>query len=455
MFGANKKKKDFYAYNGLREKSQCEHLCHAPFQNLLFVQSGKMMVCHYNRGFSIGTFPEQSIDEAWKGRRIDALRANVSNYEVTPGCQFCGDEIVAGNFQTAGCKKYDYLAGSLTGYPSSIEFQTSNRCNLECIMCSGEYSSAIRKNREQGAAWPDPYDESFHEQLMPYLPKLKFASFTGGEPFLNEQYYWIWSEIEKVNPALNITISTNGTILNDTVKALLSSLNIQLTVSIDSLKKDTYERIRKHASFDETMSNIRYLIDFMKQKQRLFSVKFVVMKENIMEIPELFEFFHSQGVQLYPKLAMVPFDLSLRFQEPEAIEAQANFLRSFSFSNDSQIKGFNIIRYKEMIRTLEQWREDRDSFSQNSLEAMRTEALEAKLFQMVQEAITNDEMTEATERERLLKSSVTALNALMETAMEQEKRRVLLLKLLMLPPFMVINELYRNNIEKFVMRFRS
>lgn len=455
MFNRGNHKSKYLEYNRQREKSQCDSLCHAPFQNLLFVQSGNMMVCHYNRAFSLGNFPEVSVSEAWNGPRIAELRKSVGKYEIQTGCQYCGDEIAAGNFLSAGCKKYDYLAGPTSAYPQIMEFQTSNRCNLECIMCSGEYSSAIRHNREQGAPYPDPYDEQFFIALREFLPHLKYASFTGGEPFLNEMYYRIWKEIAKVNPGLNITISTNGTILNERVKEVLSSLNVQLTVSIDSIRKQTYEHIRRNASFEEVQDNLRFFIDFMKKNKRLFSVKFVVMQENIREIPEVFSFFHDQEVQLFPKPAWVPFGQTLRFLDPLILEGHIQFLSSFTFEGGSAVRDFNNERYLELINTLKQWRNERLSFSHTALEVLADEELEGKLFEMVKQSVEKDEMISQTEKSVLLETSVHALDALLLTAPLKEDRRALVLKVLLLPAFIVINELYRNNKEKFVIRFRN
>lgn len=455
MFGRNKHKQVFQKYNDQRAPAQRDRLCHAPFQNLLFVQCGHMMTCHYNRAYSLGAYPEVTIADAWNGPRIQALRDSVTNYELLPGCRFCGDEIAAGNFLSAGCKKYDYLAGPNQGFPSSMEFQTSNICNLECIMCSGEYSSAIRKHREKGDAYADAYGEKFLDEIQPFLPHLKYASFTGGEPFLNENYYQLWKAIAKLNPDLNITISTNGTILNDRVKEVLSQLKVQLTVSIDSVKKETYERIRCGASFEQTMSNISYFMDFMKAQGRLFSVKFVVMKENVGEIPALFEFFHSRGVQLYPKLAWVPYEQSLRFLDSEVLDTHIKQLSDFNVQGGDAVKDFNGVRYRELINTLTQWRNDRDGFTRVALEAMSTNALKEKLYLLVAHSIENDEMTAASERIALQESSVQSLDALMLTASSEEERRSLLLKILLLPSFVVISELYRNNKEKFVMRFRN
>jgi sulfatase maturation enzyme AslB (radical SAM superfamily) len=454
MSQARKNRNGYLSYNRLREKSQLDSLCHAPFNNLLFVQSGDMMTCHYNRGFVLGRYPDCSVKQTWDGNKINALRKSLKDYNPPAGCQFCIDEINNGSFYSAGCKKYDYLASAVSEYPSMMEFQISNLCNLECLMCSGEYSSLIRKNRECGQPYPNPYNPQFADEIASFLPHIKYANFTGGEPFLNDLYYKIWERVPELNPDLKITISTNGTVLNDKVKEVLKNCHAELTISIDSLEKATYEKIRKNASFEEVMSNIEYFLSFSIENKRILSVKYVVMRENIRHIPKLFSYFHDQGVQIYPKLAWVPFEQSLRYSEPEELLDHINFLSSHDFTRSSQIKDFNIERYRETINTLESWRNERLINTEDFLSGLSNDALQARLLKTVNSAIENDIMLDVAGKTELLDHSQTTITELISGEKNEIKRRKLLIRILLLPSFVVINEIYRRNTEKFIQRFR-
>jgi molybdenum cofactor biosynthesis enzyme MoaA len=437
MFGQNKNRLKFLKYNDQREKFQCNSVCHAPFQNLLFVQSGDIMSCHYNRGFVLGRYPDCTVNLAWDGHKIKTLRKSLEDYNPPAGCQFCVDEINNGSFYSAGCKKYDYLASSVSEYPSMMEFQISNLCNLECLMCSGEYSSLIRKNRECGQPYPNPYNQQFADEIASFLPHLKYASFTGGEPFLNDLYYNIWSRVPEINPDLKITISTNGTILNDKVNQVLKNCHAELTISIDSLEKATYEKIRKNASFEEVMSNIEYFLSFSKDNNRILSVKYVVMRENIRHIPKLFSYFHDQSVQIYPKLAWVPFEQSLRYAEPEELLDHINFLSSYEFTRGSQIKDFNIERYRETINTLESWRNERLMNTEDFLSGLSNDALQIRLLKTVNSAIENDIMLDVAGKTELLDHSQTAITELITGEKNEIKRKELLIRILLLPSFVL------------------
>ena len=122
-----------------------------------------------------------------------------------------------------------------------MEFEMSNQCNLECIMCNGYVSSSIRQNRDKLPPVHSPYDEKFVTQLRPFIPHLREAKFFGGEPFLIPLYFKMWDAMMEINPSINIFVITNGTVLTDKVKTLLSLGNFELAVSIDSIRKDRYE----------------------------------------------------------------------------------------------------------------------------------------------------------------------------------------------------------------------
>jgi len=141
-------------------------------------------------------------------------------------------------------------------YPIRLEFELSNKCNLECAMCSGVFSSSIRANREGKPPLPQMYDSNFVEQLKPFIPHLKQAKFLGGEPFLIDIYYDIWELFIKSNPSCEIIITTNGTVFTNKVQRVLENLNCQIIVSLDSVTKDTYEGIRVNAVMERTLDHL-------------------------------------------------------------------------------------------------------------------------------------------------------------------------------------------------------
>ncbi|MCO5260555.1 MAG: SPASM domain-containing protein [Crocinitomicaceae bacterium] len=169
--------------------------CEAPIRSLRFNHSGNVLACCFNRGYVFGKFPEQSINEIWFGDKKNKLTKALFKNDFSLGCLNC-EYYVKDNRKSSGAFQYDYLKEQkqYKNYPTMFDFELGSSCNFECIMCSGEYSSAIRKNRENKKPYYSPYEEfsgQFIEQLVPFIPHLTEMRFLGGEPFLMNIYYKI------------------------------------------------------------------------------------------------------------------------------------------------------------------------------------------------------------------------------------------------------------------------
>ena len=168
----------------------------------------------------------------------------------------------------------------LKSYPRTIEFALTNKCNFRCIMCdelshSGNYSAS----------------DKMVNDLIALMPYLKCLILRGGEVFLDNRFDDILEQCEKNN--VNVDIITNGSLLNNkNINKLLNNDRIVLTLSIDSLKKTTYENIRKHSVFDQLMYNINLLRDMKKKKKSKMTtgINMVVMSINYTEIENMIVF---------------------------------------------------------------------------------------------------------------------------------------------------------------------
>jgi radical SAM protein with 4Fe4S-binding SPASM domain len=278
------------AYQKSRPGYKHHTFCHAAEINMLFSQEGEVFVCCHNQTYSIGKYPEQSISEIWNSSKAKELREKLSRYDLQGGCKICADDFRRGAFTEVRARHFDSLAPHPV-YPVMMEFLLSNVCNLECTMCSGKFSSLIRKNREGLPPLHTPYDDAFLLQLQTFIPHLKETRFSGsGEAFSIDMNYIIWEDIIRKNPQCLIMVQTNGTILSARVKEILEKGNFQIGISIDSLEKSTYESIRINASFEKVMENLKYFRDYAKRKGTRFSISLCVMRQNWHEVPQFIRF---------------------------------------------------------------------------------------------------------------------------------------------------------------------
>lgn len=316
-------------YNRNRTLGPRKIICNAPFKHMYFKQNGKITACCASGVDAYGNIREGSILDIWNGEKANQLRKRIKNFNLSGGCSGCQHSIESKNYNAFIGRIYDSLLPSLNNkYPTEMTFEISNTCNLECVMCNGEFSNLIRRNVEKLPDLPDFYDIDFFEEIKEFLPYLKRVRFMGGEPFLIKQYGPIMDFLVKNNPACKIYIQTNGTVLNNSVKEIVESGNVEVSISIDSLQKQTYEIIRKNGSFERTMKNLNYFSERAIKHHQLININFCVMNINWREVPNIFEFCDNNNFTINLIPVEYPRHLSLRIASEEYIEEIIQLTRS-------------------------------------------------------------------------------------------------------------------------------
>jgi MoaA/NifB/PqqE/SkfB family radical SAM enzyme len=248
-----------------------------------------------------------SMQDIWKGEKFKKLREDLANGVFEKECRVCKQKIEADTWPLA--MAYDGF--SIKEWPTLLELELSNQCNLECVMCEGRLSSGIRKHRDKLPPIPMTYDDTFIDQLRSFIPHLEELRFNGGEPFAQKIVYDICMLVNQLNPSLRINIATNGTVYNKQVHEILSKCNIHLNISIDSLDKENYERIRVNGDFDTLMQNFQIFRKYCEDNKRGLSVMVNPMRSNWREMPEFVKFTTDNNVHLWYNTIHHPVHLSI------------------------------------------------------------------------------------------------------------------------------------------------
>ena len=298
------------AYNKSRSIRNKEYICHAPFNNLYFNSEGHVANCWLTFYQAEIYDQTRTIKEIWLGEKFEKLRTQIKNLDLETSCKTCQKYLVNRNFTNALAKAYDNDF-PLSEYPSLMELELSNSCNLECTMCNGLLSSSIRRNREGLPPLLSPYGDKFVEELREFIPHLREMRFNGGEPFLISIYYKIWDAVLELNPTLRMVVATNGTVLNERVKDYLSRGNFHINLSMDGFKKETYEKVRVNGVHERLMKNFEYFRNYCKENDRVLCVMINPMRENWQEMPDFLNFCNENNVQLWFNTIMRPEDQAI------------------------------------------------------------------------------------------------------------------------------------------------
>lgn len=297
---------EYDKYRSLKEKKQ---ICHAPFVNMYFNSWGSVGACWLTLD-KAPKYPEKSLKEIWNGEYFQSIRENIKKKNLDKHCSVCKKRIEDGVFGQTLARAYDVTFED-ESYPSVMEFELSNLCNLACIMCKGTLSSKIRKERENLPALKTPYDKKFVEELREFLPHLKEARFNGGEPFLQQVCWQIWELIAEVNPDILITVATNGTLLTDKMKSVLEKCRFRINVSLDAMTKELYESIRIHSNFETVIENIKFYKDYCKRVDTILSIMVNPMRNNWFQLPDFLKWCNENQYHLWFNTVWRPRHLAI------------------------------------------------------------------------------------------------------------------------------------------------
>ncbi|MBI5539231.1 MAG: radical SAM protein [Bacteroidia bacterium] len=407
----------FSEYNSLRKIKHKDAFCYAPYNTMRFSVAGKILGCCRNRFYQLGSFPEQSIDEIWHGSLYNNLRTCMNNYDLSAGCQFCQRMLMQKNYSLLKSIDYDFFGTDKSlKYPEKLEFELSNTCNLNCIMCSGEFSSTVRKQRENQINYPDSYGESFLTQIIPYLLHAKRATFSGGETFLIELYYTLWEKIIEINPKMEIIIITNGTVLNDRIKDLLKRGNFYFAVSIDSFKKDNFENIRKKASFEKVIENFEYFYNYSALRNKWITVNICPLQQNWHEIPEIVSYLNKRSISLYFNNVDFPSYCAIRTMSALQINEIIEYYKNTDiYMTTNSVCISNKQLFDNLLNSVIVWHNEAIEFEKSGIDSCNDELkLKQYLFSMVENHINNTTYLSEENKIKLYNNFLTKHNLVLE-----------------------------------------
>ncbi|MFO0947776.1 MAG: radical SAM protein [Planctomycetota bacterium] len=327
------------AYDATRDFSDksFKAVCYAPFISLYFDTLGFVRVCCQNTMHTVGNMMENTLDEIWNGPKIKALREALINYDFKLGCRFCEWQLGDGDYQTSFMRTFDEFPVLSTEpqWPVRMEFSVSNTCNLECVMCNGEWSSSVRSRREKLPPLPKAYSEQFFQDLRRYLPHLKTAKFLGGEPFLAQESLRIWNMMVDDGLDIKCHVTTNGTQYNDKVERILNHLPVSFSISMDGFTKKTVESIRVNAIHEVLLENFKKFHAYARSRGTYIGLTYCLMQKNWHEFGDYLLFADEWDVQVVVNTVIQPLSLSLHVLPPdelrevvECLERQDAHLRS-------------------------------------------------------------------------------------------------------------------------------
>jgi MoaA/NifB/PqqE/SkfB family radical SAM enzyme len=177
--------------------------------------------------------------------------------------------------------------------PFSLTINITNRCNCRCKICG------IFKNQLEELSLEE-IKKIFHS----FKTKVYWLTFSGGEPFLREDFDKICIEAHNILKPRVITIPTNGTlseIITEKMKIILdncSKTHLIVNLSIDAIG-EKHDKIRNfNGCFNKVISTYNSL-SIMRNKNFSLGIHTALSKYNTGNFPGILSMIMKMGPDSY------------------------------------------------------------------------------------------------------------------------------------------------------------
>jgi molybdenum cofactor biosynthesis enzyme MoaA len=275
-----------------------------------------------------------------------------------PGCNACWklEDVNVSSLRQVQAQEYQILgAKPFQQKLLSVELAVGNLCNLSCIMCDEESSSAIlSENRrlnvstsdQQDFTWPDTAFDHL-EQILATVPRV--VNLRGGEPMYNKKILDIINKFSDQH--LNLTmlhLSTNATRWSPEWEAALKKFQlVRIMLSVDAVGS-LFEYIRYPADFCQVEENIKKIVSNSNINPVIHAT---VQNLNILSIGKLVQWAHDINIHLMMDLLVYPKHLRIT-NLPDHLKKQAidHLEQTLDLELDLHIRN-SLTQYKNVLKS--------------------------------------------------------------------------------------------------------
>lgn len=195
-------------------------------------------------------------------------------------------------------ENYGFYGRLKEEFPSQIIVDLNEACNYECIHCP--QARLKKEGKILGKKLSKELNRKMVDEVAEYgkgiTQQIRYTA--DGEPFLHPDILDIL-EYAISNSGTMVTITTNGSLLDDKTMLWLQELGLGLIdFSLDAYKDETYAQIRRKGNLEIVRNNVLKMInirDTIKSKTKIV-VSFVLQEKNRDEVEDFKKYWEEQGV---------------------------------------------------------------------------------------------------------------------------------------------------------------
>lgn len=267
-------KKKFFLFK------QSKHFCSVPWNHVEIFSDGSVNTCA--KGETFGNIKDQPLDSILKNDWVQNLRETLYNDQPHSNCTDCYN-LSTGLEHTDLRNHYNPVFKSANIDYSNKEFfnlqgidlHWGNTCNLKCVYCNPEQSSAIAQEQHVTVdRIPEEHIDKIIDLVVENQYTIKEIYFSGGEPMLLKQNYKLLTRLENLDIPIRINSNITHAISNNQFFNKIKQFrNVTWTISVDSTH-ERFEYIRFGSNWNEFLKSLDR-IKMLGHNLRINSVWFI------------------------------------------------------------------------------------------------------------------------------------------------------------------------------------
>jgi MoaA/NifB/PqqE/SkfB family radical SAM enzyme len=250
-------------------------ICLAPFLSAELRPNGDLNVCCFGKDHP--KLEGDTIIEKYNSASAELIRESI----LDGSYRFCDENICP--YMKNEDERYflsrDFVLQSAKPHPRIIHFG-DEVCNLACPSCREDF------------ILEDKHDIKYYDEIMSFGAGIfALSTSNNGDPLYSKNTVDFLKKVTRENfPNLNkVNILTNGILVKtrwDILKRLNENFNLDLSISIDAAKSETYSEVRRGGNFKTVIENLKFLND---QKIKKLGLNFTVNSLNYSEMIHFYE----------------------------------------------------------------------------------------------------------------------------------------------------------------------
>ena len=270
-------------------------VCKHAWTSMDIYPNGNVTPCCYLPKKVLGNVNKTSLENIWNGDEYKNFRKEMSTkgaFVVCGGCcvisgmnswdhvdfykQMPENSIVRRNSELNE-KEIINSVYELKSKPRRLKYTPSYRCNLSCYHCCQD------QYRERDDS---KLDYTVLERIKNIIPTLEILYPFGGEPFIQKELDVLIDYIKTLNKECVFFTTTNANYVTNKHWEFLEEIPLgKITISFDGHTKETYEKYRTKANWEQLLKNVKLFSELKKRKpfNLLFNTSF--NNETYKELP--------------------------------------------------------------------------------------------------------------------------------------------------------------------------